>query len=672
MSEAPVYTPVPMTTMTTTNATTTEIPLRPARTDLRRATVVARRSSQPLWRTCADVVARTCAWVSRRRYELAPVGVTSTLTVLGLEQGGVGATAAYAVLAAGAGAATILGLRHKAEPVVRVGAGGFLALADIATASGAGASWPTATAFALSTGAAYAVYGPWLAEQRNKRMKLHVDTVKARGAVPQAMGLEAADPGLVGSTIQETALRRAIHALAGVTPLDVPAFTLTDGGGFTALVVMPPGKNTSPDSLIKRRVQLAANLGLDGTLHLARGDADNQLVVRLVATDILAGTIPYTDDGATSLADPVRLGLDEHGREVSIQILYRHTLVAGASDWGKSGLLNLIIKRLARRGDVDLYGIDMKPGSVELGPWEPLMKRVAKGAIEARELLEWIRGECDRRGKILADLSARALAEGREPVRKWVPGVHGNGIVVVTDELAELIRQDEELRRQEAEEARAARKAGVEVELHQPVSTQYESLLAIARFLAIQFVSATQQPSRKVFGGSTDARGNYANRLSTRTGEAGHGPFIFGQGSQTRGWRPEELDLPGKFLIATPELENAEPRICRAEYVTDADIAADVSGLYARAAAPAPVFTKPAPVPRPAPLHYPDGTAVEDWPDLYRVFAGMGAATKDELTAAGPYGSRDTVRRALDAWTAHGVQARREGRTTRYYLPEQS
>ncbi|UYQ65713.1 hypothetical protein [Streptomyces peucetius] len=56
---------------------------------------------------------------------------------------------------------------------------------------------------------------------------------------------------------------------------------------------------------------------------------------------------------------------------------------------------------------------------------------------------------------------------------------------------------------------------------------QYESLLAIARFRAIQFASATQQPSRRVFGGNTDARGNHANRILSRTGEAGHAPFIF-------------------------------------------------------------------------------------------------------------------------------------------------
>lgn len=601
------------------------------------------------------------------------------------------ASVSYGALTLAGGAGTVLGIKHKSDTITHGGAAATVALADLTTASAAGISYPTLTAWAISTGIGYWAFGPWLTQQRNNRLKLHIDTVKAKGAVPQALGLEAADPGLVGFSPEETALRRALHALTGYAPREVSAFHHTPDGGFVARIRMPAGRNTSPDTLIKKREQLAANLALPGDLQLSKTSSD-ELLVRLIATDVLAGTIPYSDDGGTSVKDPLRLGFDEHGQPVNITVLYRHTLVAGASDWGKSGLINLIIKRLARRADVDIYGIDMKPGSVELGPWEPLMKKVAKGPEEARALLDWLGEESQRRGRILADLSAKELAAGREPVRKWIPGVHGNAIVVITDELAELIRQDEVLRKREAEERKITMK-GVSAEdleamdiddliPRQPVATQYESRLAIDRFLAMSYVSATQQPSRKVFGGSTDARGNYANRLSTRTGEAGHAPFIFGQGCQNRGWKPEELDLPGKFLIATPEPENERPRECRAEYVTDADIAADVGHLHARVLNQAIYASSHEPgqqtaanslrkTPQPEPLYYPDGVLVgrDEWPDLYREFQRLGAATKDELTQVGPFASRDTVRRALDTWIRHGIQERKEGRATRYYLP---
>lgn len=648
-------------------------------------------SSRQTWARCADWLVRSGRWIARRRYELIPVTATSSLTILGLAQDSLLASLSYGALTIGAGAGTVLGIKHKSEVITHGGAGATVALADLTTASATGMSWPTLTAWAISTGIGYWAFGPWLTQQRNNRLKLHIDTVKAKGAVPAAIGMEAADPGLTGFSPEETALRRALHALTGYAPREIPAFHHTPDGGFIARVRMPAGRNTSPDALIKKREQLAANLALPGDLQLDKAGSD-ELLVRLIATDVLAGTIPYSDDGCTSVKDPLRLGIDEHGQPVNITVLYRHTLVAGASDWGKSGLINLIIKRLARRADVDIYGIDMKPGSVELGPWEPLMKKVAKGPEEARALLDWLGEESQRRGRLLADLSAKELAAGREPVRKWVPGVHGNAIVVITDELAELIRQDEVLRKREAEERKIAMK-GVSAEdleamdiddliPRQPVATQYESRLAIDRFLAMSYVSATQQPSRKVFGGSTDARGNYANRISTRTGEAGHAPFVFGQGCQSKGWKPEELDLPGKFLIATPEPENERPRECRAEYVTDADIAADVGHLHARVINQA-LYTTQAPTeaPHPAvgvrrttqpePLYYPDGTPVarDEWPDLYQEFQRLGSATKDELTQVGPFASRDTVRRALETWTQHGVQGRKEGRATRYYLP---
>ena len=623
---------------------------------------------------CTEIARRAGTWVARRRYELAPLGVTSGITGLswwiyadGVPWWGVAIPSALGALTA---AGTVAAMRNGKHPHLAHGmAGATVVFGDVAAGIAGGPGPVSLFADAFLTLAAYCAYGPKLIQWRHERMKLHVDTVKARGALPAAMGMEMADPGLIGASVEETALRRAIHALVGVTPLDIPIFQFNDNG-WAALVTMPAGKNTSPAQVVRKKAQLAANLGLKGTLHLSQGDDDNQLVVRLVTSDALAGTIPYSDDDCTSMADPVRLGVDEHGRAVHIVLLYRHTLIAGASDWGKSGLINLIIKRMSRRADVDIYGLDMKPGAVELGPWEPLMKRLARDVYQARELFDYLDAEAERRGKILADLSAESLARGGEPVRKWIPGVHGNGILFIIDELAELIRQDDALRRQEAE-YRKGDPEGFPVE--QPLSTRYESALALWRALGMVALAATQQPSRKVFGGSTDARGNYPNRLSTRMGEAGHGPLIFGQGSQTRGWRPELLDLPGKFLIATPELENAEPRVCRAEYVSDQDIADDVSHLHARvqrqpAAAPAPMRVVPA-VPL---LLYPDGTPVgrDGQPDLYREFEQMGSATKKELQKAGPFASRDTVGRAIEVWLGHGVQARKEGRAERFYLPE--
>jgi hypothetical protein len=627
----------------------TTIPEMTSKIEKRRSGLVvvtsSSSSSSRSWQRCVDTLVRVGAWISRRRWELAPAGGTAALTVLGLVQPGAGPAFGYGLLAAGSATAAVLALKSKNDTIAKAGAAGMVALADVAVAAGFGLDWPTLTAYGLTTGAAYGIYGPWLAQQRNVRMKLQLDTVKAKGVVPAAMGLDAADPGLIGGTPEETALRRAIHALTGSAPADVLAFTRTVDG-WHALVVMPMGRNTSPESIIKRQAQLANNLGMPGRLTLRCGDAENQLVVRLSTVDRLAGTIPFVDNGVRTCTVPVLLGADDEGNEMFLDLMYRHTLIAGASDWGKSGILNLIIVRLAKCVDADLYGIDMKPGAPELGPWSPVMK-VARNKYEARALLERIRDEAHRRGDILKALSEQSMAEGNGPVRKWVPGVHGNAIFVFTDELGELVRQDPDL------------------------AALYESLLAIVRFLGIMFVSATQQPSRRVFGGNTDARGNYANRLSTRQGESGHAPFIFGAGCQSKGWHPEELDAPGKYLAQTPDHDDPR-RVYRAQWVSD-EVIADAVGFYytdKRDTEPQPAISDEPWVEQFAPLRYPDGASVDrdEWPDLYRVFVGMGSATKDELREAGTYNSRDTVSRALRVWSRHGVQSRRDGRSTRFYL----
>ncbi|MCX5209798.1 FtsK/SpoIIIE domain-containing protein [Kitasatospora sp. NBC_00240] len=391
-------------------------------------------------------------------------------------------------------------------------------------------------------------------------------------------------------------------------------------------------------------------------------------------------SIPYADDNNDDPAAPIRIGWDEYGRPVYLTLLYRHTLIAGASDWGKSGLVNLVIKKLLKKKHVELYGIDMKPGAVELGPWEPLMKRLARGPEEARDLLQAVRAECDRRGALLEELSRRELAAGRKAVRKWVPGVHGTAWWIVTDELGELIRQDEELRKEEAAAAKGDPDAGP---AERAAATTYQSLLAIARGFGIQFISATQQPSSKVFGGDTDARGNYTNRICTRVGEAGHTQFIFGTGWKAAGFTPHQLTRPGEFYLGAPEMPLTDPPKCRAEYVTDLDIAADVAHLHSAApsrpvgrfAPQGQLHLVKEPTPKPAGPTYPDGTSVgrDEWPDLYRVLlelcAEHGSATKAELTEAGPFGSRDTVRRALDLWITRGVLVRKAGKAEQFYLP---
>lgn len=702
-----------MTTTTMTASGGLTGPLNGPQTGVQRVVVVntpragrpTRRGRFQAW--CGDTVRRAIRGVVRYRFELAPLGGMGVLTSLGWWQWaeGVGplGIAAYAACGLTGAVACGGGMKHKADHITHAGGAAALVFADIAAGVANGPGPISLTTFAVTTMGAYAFYGPWLTKVRHERMKLHVETLKAQGAVPNALGIPALDPGLTGYSMEEIALRHAIFALTGCTPLSVVVYP--NDLGFRAVVTMPPGKTNGPEAIVRKKSQFASNLGMEGALSLEKTGA-NELTVILANGDILAAGVPYSDDGGRTIRDKIRLGLDENGREVFVDLLYRHTLIAGASDFGKSSIVNLIIKRLLRRG-VDLYGIDMKPGAVELGPWAPKLKRLARTVDEARDLLDFLQAEMHRRGRLLERLTREALREGRKPTRKWDPDTHGPAIVVITDELAELIRQDEVQRQQEEAERKAAKRGGdfdpeMEDDPRPPISQQYESLLALARATGIMFVSATQQPSRKVFGGSTDARGNYANRISTRTGEAGHAQFIFGAGCTARGWRPEELTEPGEFLISTTERGHEVPIRCRAEHVKDQDIADDVmdawnadaeftverededeedvefpgldaltsTSFYPKVGTGTAVaLTK-----RPDPLRFPDGTPVRDFRDLYREFVRLcrehGSTTKAELTDIGPFASRDTVRRAFEAWEPHGIVKTKISKTWHYSLPD--
>lgn len=584
-------------------------------------------------------------WVVRRRWELLPVAATGTLSFLGWAQASAWSTAGFSVAAAAGLGGVYLGLSHKHPKIAEICGVVTLAFGDVATWAGCGASWAALTVSTVLTGVTYWQYGPWLIDRRHARMKLQLDTVKAKGALPDAHGMQAADPGLTGSTSEETAIRKAVYALTGAAPLDVPALDVSASGGLVALVTMPSGRNTSPAQIIAKREQFATNLGLPGRVTLERGPANNQFLVKVSTQDVLAGTIPWTGPSITSIKDAMILGYDEDGVELRQSLYRNHVFIAGASDNGKSGAVNLIVCNLLNCRDVDLYGIDMKAGTPELGVYRPVMKRVASTPEEARALLEELEAEYRRRGAILGGLSAEGI-----PVRQWDPELHGNAIVVVTDEMNELIEQDPDL------------------------AVLYRRLAALVRYVGIVFVSATQTPSAKVFGGDKDGAANYQVQIGLRVISPTQTNVVMGAGLHGQGWRLSDLDAPGKAMVRSRE--NGHPRVIKLIYTTDADIAGQVGIWHSdiKATVDMPAITDEPWTKLLAVQRYPDGQQVarDEWPQLWREFERRGSATKQELVDLGVVSSRDTVRRALAVWERHGVRHRKDGLARRYYLPAEA
>lgn len=433
------------------------------------------------------------------------------------------------------------------------GAAGAFTQAWATTAVG---GWTTLYAWLIAVSATAAARGVYRHANRHDDLKAEAEATKNRIlllreetaahqlATRTAPTAVPVGPDLSGHTVEERQLRTAVwetlkQELSG-------CFVEATDVGWTAVLDCPPALDRS--TLKARWPKVAGAMRVDGAFHLGDGPLTSQLVVNYVDGDPLEAPVPYVPEhGATFLA-PIVIARDEFGRDVAIEMAYAHTLIAGSSKFGKSTLVRLVAIRLAGRPDTVLYGVDMKPGSPELSPMLPILQDLASTPEEAHALMDWMKAELEERGAILA----------QHGDQEWIPEKHGRpAVYVIIDEHAELVRQGDK-----------GRKKG------ERISDKVESFLALNRAYGIHMISATQQPSSGVFGGKTDARGNYANRISTRMNDRDHAMFVFGRSS---GYAPGDLTKPGEILVNTPDY--GKPFRSRVQWLRGEDFKREIARL---------------------------------------------------------------------------------------------
>lgn len=510
------------------------------------------------------------------------------------------AVAAELVTAVAAGKLSFVSFAKKWPQPLSWGAGATAAAFTHAAITSAASAGPAFYSWLVSVAIAGAARVVYRHHTRHDQIKLDMEQVRLNTAlIRQQMAHHTlvqktapepvqAGPDLSGRTVEETRLRTVVHELFQA---ELPGCTVErTRTGWTAVLDLPV--NLDRNKLRSAWPKVASGMGVAGEFVLEDGALSNQLIARFIDGDPLAAVVPYERTSGGRFTDPVLLGVDRFLNPVWLDLAYNHTLVAGSSKFGKSTLVRSIAVQLADRPDTVLYGMDLKPGAPELTPMVPILQDVATTPEQAHALLDWLRQELDERGEILA----------RAGDQEWDPAKHGRpAIWVIEDELAELVRQGD-----------------VGPWKKTPASKKQESLLALMRFAGMHFLSATQQPSRKVFGGTTDARGNYANRLSTRMNDADHRRFIFGN---TPGWEPGKLDQPGKFLLQSPVHQVAAPY--KGMWLTGDEFRAEVARIGAS--------TVRAPVGRRLILPAPGGTNQER---VRAALAKYGNMTRRELESA--------------------------------------
>lgn len=592
-----------------------------------------------------------CRFCGRLRYELAPAAGTLGLTAMSWWHHATGLGWAdhtgYGLATVATGALCAKGLEHKNAKAAAVGLGGAVMSADAWLGAALGPSVPSFIATGVTMIGAYGLYVPWLVKSRHDRMNLQIKAAK-NGVLPGSMGINVATPGVTGDSAEETALRRALVAL-GVPALDVSRIVFTDTG-WHAMVSLPAGKQTSAEAVIARRQQLEANLALPGKLRLAVGPQANQLIVRMQTHDPLERPVAWPGPGITSIEQPMPLGVYPDSSEILLDLVAGHVLLAGGTDMGKSGAVNVIIGNLVACTDAHVLGIDMKPGALELGPWRRNMLALADDPDLARQVLKMVKAEMIRRGRYLSTLRG----PNGEPVRKWT-SEHGPYWVLIIDELAELLRQAPD------------------------VAAELITINQVARAMGIRVVAATQSPSEKAFGGQgTDARQQYSTRIGLPVFESTPINMTFGAGAYGAGWRLDWLDLPGKVMVASKRYK--EPNEGRCYWVSDAQIVAtskrfDAGGTFGAVSGTKqgpehdPEPDGPVPTPpdgggprggRPrlrAVPTFPDGSRIPDnrlelWEALQK--AGPEGLTLQEAVAQGLAGHRTSVQGPVSQWVAKG------------------
>jgi hypothetical protein len=244
-------------------------------------------------------------------------------------------------------------------------------------------------------------------------------------------------------------------------------------------------------------------------------------------------------DRVFSLYQPVPLGIDENGNEVSLSLFEHHVLIGGEPGAGKSVSLSVLLSAAALDRDAELWLFDGK--LIELSIFKPVAKRfVGPDVEEANGVLEELVAEMDARFKRLKE----------RDVKKVCPGDGEPLVLIVIDELAFYV-------------------AGAEKKQGDLFAKRLRDLVARGRAAGIIVVAATQKPSTDLVPSSL--RDLFSFRLAHRCATRDASDTVLGTSWAQEGYSAAQIDSATRgvgYLLA----DVGHPRRMRTYFLTDPDI----------------------------------------------------------------------------------------------------
>ena len=222
------------------------------------------------------------------------------------------------------------------------------------------------------------------------------------------------------------------------------------------------------------------------------------VVVQLVMRDLLTTPATADEPEPRAVAEAVRLGRTQTGRDWLLQLRGRHTLVAGCSGSGKGSVLWGICCGLcpAVRADVvRLWGIDLKRG-VELAMGEPLFSTRAYTPADALDVLRALMQVIDERGRTMAGTTRLHQPMVGDPLH-----------VLVIDELAALT-------------------AYADLDIRREANRMLAEILTQGRALGVVVVACVQDPRKDV----VSMRGLFTQTVALRLRSVEETVMVLGDG----------------------------------------------------------------------------------------------------------------------------------------------
>ncbi|MFY1595096.1 FtsK/SpoIIIE domain-containing protein [Micromonospora sp. WMMD737] len=214
-----------------------------------------------------------------------------------------------------------------------------------------------------------------------------------------------------------------------------------------------------------------------------------------VTTYLPATTAPVVPAVAVPADLVAETGHREDGQQWVIDLVtFPHWLVTGATQSGKSTLINAAVAQWATR-PVALVGIDCK-GGMELAPHAPRLSALATDRAEAANILAALVTETQRRMRLCRQHGARNIWQLPPEVRP-VP------VIVIVDELAELYLVASRAEKDEALRA----------------TTHLLRLAQLGAALGIHVVVAGQRVGSDFGPGVTALRAQLAGRICLRVND---------------------------------------------------------------------------------------------------------------------------------------------------------